>query len=380
VEPRIQYAQTKDGVSIAYWTLGEGMPVVFMPLKPSHAQLLWQYPEVRQVYERVAEGRKFTSYDARGEGLSDRDVADCSIDAYLLDLEAVVDHLELESFVLMGSLWTGMPAIVYAANHPERVTRLVLWASFARSSDTMGLPSTQALATLRDRDWVLYWETAAQHSFGFAGAEQAQRWAAYWQESTTQQAERAFDSQWENLDVSGVLPKVRSPTLVLHPRHLPFLSVDAARHLASRIPDARLVVVESRTAGLTMDTLDAVLPAVNEFLDEGEEPTATVELPEGMAVLLFADIAESTALTEQLGDSAFRAKARELDTSLRSVINESGGTPVEGKVLGDGVLAVFTSARQANPWGCSSTSASTPVTSSERGTTSTAGRSTSQHA
>jgi class 3 adenylate cyclase len=66
-----------------------------------------------------------------------------------------------------------------------------------------------------------------------------------------------------------------------------------------------------------------------------------------MAVILFADIAQSTALTEQLGDAAFRAKARELDTSLRSVIKESGGTPVEGKVLGDGVLAVFTSARQA---------------------------------
>jgi class 3 adenylate cyclase len=66
-----------------------------------------------------------------------------------------------------------------------------------------------------------------------------------------------------------------------------------------------------------------------------------------MAVLLFTDIAESTALTEQLGDAAFRAKARELDSSLRSVIKDSGGTPVEGKVLGDGVLAVFTSARGA---------------------------------
>jgi len=70
-------------------------------------------------------------------------------------------------------------------------------------------------------------------------------------------------------------------------------------------------------------------------------------LGEGMAVLLFADIAESTALTEQLGDAAFREKARELDTALRSIIGESGGTPVEGKLVGDGVLAVFTSARQA---------------------------------
>jgi adenylate cyclase len=66
-----------------------------------------------------------------------------------------------------------------------------------------------------------------------------------------------------------------------------------------------------------------------------------------MAVILFADIVESTALTEEMGDAAFRAKARELDTSLREIIREQSGTPVEGKLVGDGVLAVFTSARQA---------------------------------
>jgi class 3 adenylate cyclase len=70
-------------------------------------------------------------------------------------------------------------------------------------------------------------------------------------------------------------------------------------------------------------------------------------LPSGTAIILFADIADSTALTERLGDTAFRAKARDLDTALRAVIREQAGTPVEGKLLGDGVLAVFTSARQA---------------------------------
>jgi class 3 adenylate cyclase len=66
-----------------------------------------------------------------------------------------------------------------------------------------------------------------------------------------------------------------------------------------------------------------------------------------MTAILFADIVDSTALTERLGDAAFRAKARELDGALRSVIREHAGTPIEGKLLGDGVLAVFTSARQA---------------------------------
>src|SRR5437899_10953078 len=86
---------------------------------------------------------------------------------------------------------------------------------------------------------------------------------------------------------------------------------------------------------------DAILTAVEGFLGGGED------LPSGTAVILFADIADSTALTERLGDSAFRAKARDLDAALRRFIRDHAGTPIEGKLLGDGVLAVFTSARQA---------------------------------
>src|SRR5256712_4095504 len=89
----------------------------------------------------------------------------------------------------------------------------------------------------------------------------------------------------------------------------------------------------------------AIIPfLVDEWVAPREEVSP---LRSGTAVILFADIADSTALTERLGDAAFRAKARELDGALRGVIREDGGTAIEGKLLGDGVLAVFTSARQA---------------------------------
>ncbi len=106
---------------------------------------------------------------------------------------------------------------------------------------------------------------------------------------------------------------------------------------------------------------EASAQTIDDFLDEGAQAEPAAELPEGMAVILFADIAESTALTERLGDAAFRAKARELDTSLRTVIRECSGTPVEGKLVGDGVLAVFTSARQAIDCALRSNSASEPL-------------------
>jgi len=82
MEPCIQYAKTADGVSIAFWTLGEGMPLVHMPVFPfSQIQLEWQNPEYRSWYERLAKERKLVRYDARGTGLSDRDVTDYSLDA-----------------------------------------------------------------------------------------------------------------------------------------------------------------------------------------------------------------------------------------------------------------------------------------------------------
>ena len=123
--------------------------------------------------------------------------------------------------------------------------------------------------------------------------------------------------------------------------------LEFATGLASGIPDARLALLEGASILPWVGDMEVAWAAIDEFLGEGEEARAAVQLPEGMAVILFTDIADSTSLTERLGDSAFRGRARELDTTLRSVIRESGGAPVEGKVLGDGVMAVFTSARDA---------------------------------
>jgi len=104
VEPQIHYVKTSDGVSIAYWTLGEGLPLVMMPAGIfSHIQLEWQAPEMRRWYERLSETRRLVRYDDRGVGLSDRDVIDFSLDALLLDLDTVVDMLGLDRFALYGT-------------------------------------------------------------------------------------------------------------------------------------------------------------------------------------------------------------------------------------------------------------------------------------
>jgi class 3 adenylate cyclase len=343
MEPRIQYAQTKDGVSIAYWVVGQGPPHVWVPEPPwSHIQLEWRVPQYRKVLDLHAARRSVVRYDARGLGLSDREVDDLSLDARILDLEAVVDSLGYEMFSLAGVTHATPLAIAYAARRPERVSHLALVSPIASGRDIMRVPRWRALRNLMESDWELYLENMGALSYA-PGGEEARALTDYFRACVSQPTARRYYDFLGVDDVTEHLPQVSAPTLLIHLTGVSYVDIDSPRKLASGIPNAQILTLE----GDYQANIEPMIAAINGFLGEGEEAEAAAELPEGMAVLLFADIAESTALTEQLGDAAFRAKARELDTSLRSVIKGSGGTPVEGKVLGDGVLAVFTSARQA---------------------------------
>jgi pimeloyl-ACP methyl ester carboxylesterase len=134
--PPIQYAKTTDGLSIAYWAVGQGDPVVDLGTPPfSHIQLEWEMPEVRAWYERFAEHHLLVRYDGRGTGLSTRDITDYSLDGMVNDLEAVVDRLRLPPLTLIGSINSGLAAIVFAARRPERVARLILWCAYAQGSE-----------------------------------------------------------------------------------------------------------------------------------------------------------------------------------------------------------------------------------------------------
>ena len=167
MEPRIQYAKTEDGVSIAFYAMGEGEPLVYIPnLIWSHSQQEWQIPEIRHWFECLAKGRRLVRFDPRGTGLSQRTVRECSLHAIELDVQAVVEHLGLEAFALFGDLNAGQAAIAYAAHHPEQVSQLILWCTFARGSDALQSPRWEAMRALMGKDWETYTETRAQIGFG----------------------------------------------------------------------------------------------------------------------------------------------------------------------------------------------------------------------
>jgi class 3 adenylate cyclase len=346
MEPRIQYARTADGVSIAFWTLGEGTAIVHLPVLFSHVQLEWQVPEWRHWYERLAEKRRLVRFDPRGLGLSQRNVTDYTVDAFMLDLESVVDRLGLEKFALCGFMNSGPVAIAYVARHPERVSHLILWCAYARGSDWSRPPQTQAVRALMDKDWALYSETSAHALFGWSAGEPARRYAELIRESISPEDLRRVIAALNQFDATALLPQVTAPTLVLHRRQY-ILDVDVARGLASRIPDARLVLLEGESGAPYLGDTEAALAAIDEFLGEGEAAVRVAEAPEPGAfrTVLFTDVAGSTSMMQRLGDEKGRAVLREHERITREALKAHGGTEV--KSLGDGFMACFSSATRA---------------------------------
>jgi DNA-binding NarL/FixJ family response regulator len=261
--PRVRFARAPDGTNIAHSSLGDGPPLVLMPaILFSHLEKMWELPQLRRGLEQLAEDWSVVRYDNRGCGLSERNVSDFSLEAHLGDLEAVVDSLGLDRFALNAPMIAGPVGIAFAARSPERVTHLILQSTIARAADVWATPA-QALLALMERDWDLFTETAARFVFQWAEEGLARQAAPILRQCVTQQAAQSLLKAALEFDVSALLPQVKAPTLVIHNRQFP-LDMALARDLASRIPDARLAAV---------DSLDSVVPAVTEFLNQNTKQT-----------------------------------------------------------------------------------------------------------
>jgi class 3 adenylate cyclase/pimeloyl-ACP methyl ester carboxylesterase len=350
--PQIQYARTTDGVSIAYWTLGSGPPLVYVPDgSTSHAELIWQIPPARAWLEALGARRTLVWYDCRGTGLSDREVEDFSAEAMVRDLDAVVSRLGLERFAVFSLAQLGPVAMQYAAEHSEAVSHLLLWMCTPRSVDWMSAPQARALQQLTGDDWTVFTETAARFAVGWAQEETARKLAQVMRETVAPAVLGRMLEVVSTYDATDLLPEIRVPTLVMHRREFQWYGVDHARRLAASIPNARLTTFEGSAGAPWLESADAVLAAIDEFAPTPSASPRDARPPDhpstGTAIILFTDIADSTVLTERLGDAAFRGKARSLDDALRSAIRDAGGSAIEGKLLGDGVLATFPGAAQA---------------------------------
>lgn len=345
-QPRIQYARTKDGVNIAFFSLGEGLPVIFAPPIPwSHLQLEWEYPGYRRWYEANARGRRVIRYDNRGSGLSDRDVKAFAFADFCQDIDAVADKLGLTRFVLAGISIGGPIAIAYAASHPERVEKLILWCSPSRMEDFAN-PAGEAMRSLRDADWTLFTETVAHAMVaGWGSGEEARLFAQFMRDSVEPSSTFSEAVLSWNIDLEESLPRVQCTTLVLQRRESTFPDTSAARHIAARVPDAELVLLDGGALLPWIGDMDEVVRATNRFLgvDIADEqrriaPSSKVTAS-GLVTILFTDIEGSTTLTQQIGDAAAQEIVHTHNEIVREALRKHGGS--ETKHTGDGIMASF---------------------------------------
>ncbi len=344
---RIQFATTSDGVSIAVAAFGQGPPLILTPGWVSHLELDLQYPEGRAFHEALGQYRRVIRYDGRGTGLSDREVEDMSSAGRMKDIEAVADHLGLETFDLFAWSQGGPPAIAYAAENPQKVAHLILYATFARPFVLGREPLGNALIALIQAEWSVGSRTITEFVYPDADHQQDEAISLYFRQGAS--AEVAAEILSEGMfrtDVSHLLPKLSMPTLVLHRQDDSAIRFEHGRQLASLIPNARFVPLSGGIHLPYYGDSESILRAVAEFLD-GKQRAATIEAPHahGLVTILFTDMEGSTTLTERVGDAAAQDVLRTHNDIVRGAVRAQGGAIV--KTAGDGFMVSFTSASKA---------------------------------
>lgn len=263
--PSIRYATTSDGVSIAFATLGEGAPVLFMPPVPfSHVEAMWEAPGQAAWFDRLARYAQVAVYDARGTGLSDRTQAGFTLEEMARDLDAVAERLGWTTFALCGFFNAAPAAIAYAAGHANRVTDLVVWGGFARGLDVypMPLPADPRMA---EAYWPALLDAAARAWTAGAG-EEARGTAEYFRACVTPEAALGAFAAVRGVDVTSFLPRVEARALVLHRRDATAQPVDVSRGLAAQMPHAELLVLPGEAPSPFSGDIEAGVDAIVRFL------------------------------------------------------------------------------------------------------------------
>ena len=273
------YCRAADGVRIAYGSTGSGTPLVkaanwLTHLRFDAMSLVWRH-WVRDLSRRY----RLVRYDERGCGMSDWDVEDVSFDAWVHDLESVVEHLGVQRFALLGISQGGAVATSYAARHPERVSHLVLYGAFplgrrVRARSEAERRDAEILIELLETGWG-----REDSPFGSMFASQfmpegsPEQWAAFVEvqrRTTSARNAKRLMSMSQDIDVTEVAPAVTVPTLVLHATRDRRVPLEQGQLFADLIPRATFVPLESHNHILLGDE-----PAWKVFVEEVERFIST---------------------------------------------------------------------------------------------------------
>ena len=347
--PPIHYARSGE-VNIAYQITGEGnsLDLVLAPGTMSHLAISWSEPRLAQTIERLSRFARLIRFDKRGTGMSDRVTDAATLEERADDIRAVMDASGSSSAVILGVSEGGWMACVFAAMHPARTRRLIVWGSSARlvRADDYPWGVTRAEEEARITSLANQWPSREYvRTWGAGVGPEADDSVVdailhRMQMSATPAAVVALERMNLDADIRDVLPTIRVPTLVMARDGDPSLHPDAVRDLARRIPGAQVKLFPGKTHYMGAPWLgidpEPVYAAIEEFA------TGSSSAPTGerfLTTIAFFDIVASTARATEVGDRAWKDLLDQHYRVTRELLAEHRGTEIDS--AGDGILATF---------------------------------------
>lgn len=279
----IHYTRAEPNVRIAWSAIGNGTTLVRSLGWFTNLEVEWNYPGSRACIEALARHYRYVRYDARGMGMSERDVDKVSTATRLLDLEAVIDAAGVDRFILMGVSEGGSTAIEYASKYPERVSHLILWGSFLKMPDNPYFGQQwSALTKLIARQWGTGNRGLLQilTSIFLPDGDSSQNNFFNTLQKASTDGEVAVQTirSISQVDVSAVASMLNVPTLVIHRTGDLAIPVELGREVAATIPGAKLVQVEGADHWIHADlqAFEEILEEIKKFVFE----TASATSPE----------------------------------------------------------------------------------------------------
>src|SRR5437588_8330025 len=353
------------GNHIAYQVADGGeRDILYVPRTTTPIDLVWDDPIAARGLRRLNACGRLIMCDLRGWGASDsiETTRLPAMQAWMDDIGAVLDAAESDQATLIGGSESALPLMLFAATNPERTTGLVLinaFARFLRTPETpFGIPPEAA-----ERYVELYRTIAGRGALvdylsPTRSSEPAfRRWSARSQRlGAGPGTAAAIYEVFMRTDLSGVLPSIRVPTLVLYRKSDRHVRDGHARFLAERIPGAKLVALPGDDNEWFSGDIEPLFDEIEQFLTGSRRPRRTDRV---LATILFTDIVGSTERAATLGDAAWKSVREAHDELLRSHIESFGGELVE--TAGDGALATFNGPARAIYCACGIRDAATSL-------------------
>jgi len=372
MDPKIHFAKRKDGVRIAYSIFGTGVPFVYPAPWVSNIAFFLEDQTTKAFWEGVARYFTVIFYDKHGCGHSDRNRTEFTLESELFDLETVIEHIGLEEFILFGTSMAGPASIAYTVRHKEKVKHLVLYGTYANGKIVTKDEVKLGLISLIKGAWGVGSKVLTDMFIPGASMDVVQRVAVFQRESCNSEMAARLIELVYNLDVTGLLPSIQTPTLVLHRENDKAIPIHLGRELAMEIPNALFKVLNGDIHLPWLGESDKIIEEICAFVGVKESKTSDALLFEAspqpsqvegksdfsgevseiveQATIVFSDIVSSTELVTRIGDAAARDIFLQHDKIVREQIKKHKGRELQN--LGDGFMLSFESPSAAIRCAC----------------------------